>query len=88
METPSLPKDLAGRKAKQAVPPSSGAQQPGNPTTSPDDSGWISIPYDSDEHGFRRIVRNFAPSYVSPALYAILYTKIICALIKCGADGS
>jgi hypothetical protein len=26
------------------------------------------IPYDLDEHGFRRIIRNFTPSYVSPIL--------------------
>jgi hypothetical protein len=85
-----LPNDIAGEKSEASAPPSSEAQQPGNPTTNTDDSEWISIPYDPDEHGFRRIVRNFTPSYVSPTardpMIRLSLSLIRCAIAYAGGS--
>ena len=45
--------------------PSNEAEQATAPTLNGNDGEWTTIPYDPDEHSFRRIVRNFTPSYVN-----------------------
>lgn len=68
MGTPSIPneKDIPGG-TDQVVSPSPPAMDEKNTPQSSQLEEKVEefiIPYDPDEYGFRRIVRNFSPSYV------------------------
>jgi hypothetical protein len=68
MDAPTVPQEIDVTDGKELRAPSSpGSNDDGNTSQSSHSEEKLEdyiIPYDPDEYGFRRIIRNFTPSYV------------------------